>query len=103
MKYDITDFPEGIDTNKIEDLRKCITFHYSCFLRIYFTFQPKIYNGCHDVTEKSLSLDDIVIVSVKRHELIFGLLLKMKLKANKKCWSKQKGWTAMIIKNYYFK
>ena len=68
-----------------------------------FKFQPKIYNGCHDVSQKSLSLDDIVIVIGKRHELIFGSLLKMKLKANKKCWSKQKMWTAMITKNYYLK
>ena len=37
------------------------------------------------MTQKSLSLDDAVIVTVKRQELNFGPLLKMKLYVNEKC------------------
>ena len=59
--------PEGIDINKTGDTRVCIICHYRYLLRIDFRFQPKVWDGCHDVTQKCMSLDDAVIVTVKGH------------------------------------
>ena len=52
LEYDVTDVPEGIDVNKTTDLHECYICHYCYFLKIYFWFQPKVYNGCHALMQK---------------------------------------------------
>ena len=66
MEYDIIDALEGIDTNKIGSLRECIIYRYWYFLKIRYKFQPKVCDGCHVITQKSISFDDAVIVTWKR-------------------------------------
>ena len=58
---------EGIDTNKPGGLRECIICHYFFILRINFKFQRKVCNGCHDMTHKSMSFDDVAIVTAGRN------------------------------------
>ena len=55
LEYDRIDVSEGIDFNKTIDL---------CFLKTNFRFQPKVCNGCHDLTQKAVSFNDVAIVSV---------------------------------------
>ena len=35
---------------------------------INFRFQPKVWDGCHDTIQKSVSLGDFAIVSVGRND-----------------------------------
>ena len=37
------------------------------FLRIHFRFQRKVCNSCHNMTQTSMSLNDIAIVTVRRN------------------------------------
>ena len=59
LEYDRIDVSEGIDTNKTGDSLGCIIYHYWYFLRINFEFQPKVFNGCHDMTKKCMSFTDV--------------------------------------------
>lgn len=68
LEYDGTYVTETIDTNKTDSLHECIFCHYWYFLRMNFRFQPKVCDGCHDMTHKSMSFDDGTILIVKRHD-----------------------------------
>ena len=80
LKYDKIDASEGINNNKTDGLREFIICYYWYLLKISLRFQPKVCDGFHDMTQKSMSFDT-VIVSVKAMitELIFGLWLKNRL------------------------
>ena len=60
LRYDRIDASEGIDTNKTDILLECIIS-----LSVNFIFQPKLSDGCHDVTQKSASF---AIVTIKRND-----------------------------------
>ena len=38
------------------------------FLNINFRFQPEICHGCHDLKQKTMSFNDVAIVTVKRND-----------------------------------
>ena len=61
------DTTESIDTNKTDGSCECIICHHWYFLAKHFRFQPKVYNGCHDMIQKSMSFNDIAIVTAKRN------------------------------------
>ena len=50
--------------------------------RMYFRFQPKIFNGCHDMTQKYMSFDDAVIVAVRgnHYRIKFWFMTKIEAK-----------------------
>ena len=50
LHYDRVDVSEGVDTNKTIASKNCTIFHYWCFLKKGFRFQPSAFNGCHDVS-----------------------------------------------------
>ena len=63
MEFDTIDVSEGIDTNNASSSRECIIYHYWYLLKIKFKFQQKVCNGCHHMTRKSISFDDVAIVT----------------------------------------
>ena len=48
---------ERTDVNKANGSSECIISHYCYFLKIYFRFQPKECNGCHDIMEKAMNFE----------------------------------------------
>ena len=54
LEYDRIDMLDGIDVNKTTVLSE-----------MNFRFQPKLFDGCHDLTLKAMSFNDVAIVSVK--------------------------------------
>ena len=68
MEYDRIDVPEIIDTNKTDSSRECIICHYGYFLWINLKFQPKVFGGCHNVTQTSINFDETVIITVIGHD-----------------------------------
>ena len=67
LKYNRKNVSEGIDTNKRDGLHDCI-------IVITGTFS-NVCNGCHDVTQKSMSFDNFAIAIIAKTiiELTFCL------------------------------
>ena len=63
-----TDIAEEIDFNKINESSKCIVCNYYYFLKVNLKFQPKVCDGCHSLIEKSMSFNDVKLVSVKGND-----------------------------------
>ena len=58
----------GIDVNKNYESRRCIICNYYHFLITNFRFQPKVCDGYHDLMQRTMSFNDVEIVSVKRND-----------------------------------
>ena len=65
LEYDKIDISEGIDVNKTSASKECNICHFWYFKDIGFRYEPYLYNGCHDLTQKAKSFNDVAIVYVK--------------------------------------
>ena len=68
MEYGKIDVSEGINTNKTTNSCGCITCHYLYFLRLNFRFELKVYEGCYNMSQKSMSFNNVAIVTVGRSD-----------------------------------
>ena len=59
------DISEGVDANKTSLSKECDICHYWCFKDIGFKYESYLCNGCHDLMQKALSFNNVVIVYVK--------------------------------------
>ena len=66
---------EEVGVNRTTDSRECDICYNWYFRKINFKFQPKFYNGNHDLMQKVKTFNDVVIVSTKKKiiEFIFGI------------------------------
>ena len=55
LEYDRINVSERIDNNKPDSSCEYIICHYWYFFQLNFRFQPKVRNGCHDMTYKFVS------------------------------------------------
>ena len=63
LEYNRIDLSEGIDVNKCEDTsRKCSLCQYYDFLNRNFNYQRYLCNGCHDMSVKALSIQNLTII-----------------------------------------
>ena len=53
------------DVNKANSSFECIICHWLYFFKIDFRFQPKVFDGCHNLMQKGIRLNDAAIVSLK--------------------------------------
>ena len=53
LEYDRSDISEGIDVNKTILSKECDICHYWYFKDIGFKCEPYLWNGCHDLMQKS--------------------------------------------------
>ena len=65
LEYDRIDFLEGIHVNKTGASKECHIYHYQYFKDIGFKYEPYLCNGCHDLMQKAMSLNDVAIIYVK--------------------------------------
>ena len=65
LEYDRIDISKGIDVNKTNESKECDICHYWYFKDIDFRYEPYLCNGCHDLMQKAMSFNDVVIVYVK--------------------------------------
>ena len=63
--YDRTYISEGIDVNKTSKSKECNICHYCHFSDRGLTFQPNVYNGCHDLLMMSMKLSCVNILDIK--------------------------------------
>ena len=64
MEYDKSDVSVCTGINQSGNLSECIICHYGCFLRINFRFQPRLSDGFHDMTQKSMNFIYVAIATV---------------------------------------
>ena len=68
LEYDRIDLSEGTDVNKCEDTsKKCSLCHYYYFVFNNFNYQRHICNGCHDISVKAISMQNIAIIYFDGH------------------------------------
>ena len=65
MEYDQIDISEGIDVNKTSASKECDICHYWYFRNIVFKYEPFLCNGCHNLTQKATSFNDVAIIYIK--------------------------------------
>ena len=80
--YDRIDVSEGIDVNETSASKECDVCHYWYFLNYSFTFQPNVYNRCHDVLMMSVNLSHIAILNKGSNYCCIISLIKKNLAIN---------------------
>ena len=64
LEYDRIFLSEGIDVNKdISTSKKCYLCGYWYFINKNFNYQKYLCNGCHDMSTKAISMQNIAITS----------------------------------------
>ena len=71
LEYERNAVSEGIDVNKSNKSKECGICHYWYFLDKNFTYEPYVCNGCHDLMQKAMNFNDVVVVSIKRSDYRF--------------------------------
>ena len=61
LEYDKIDLSKGIDVNKTSNSRECSFCHYY-FLDTNFNYQKYLCDGCHDMSMKANSMQNLAIV-----------------------------------------
>ena len=67
LEYERIDISEGIDVNKANLSNECYICYYCYFKDIGFKFEPYLCNGCHDLMQKAMGFNNIVIVYIKKN------------------------------------
>ena len=63
LEYDRIDLSEGIDVSKSEDTsKKCNLCQYYYFVFKNFNYQRHTCDGCHDISTKAISMQNIAII-----------------------------------------
>ena len=65
LEYDRIDISEENDVNKTSASKDCDICNYWYFKDNGFKYDPYICHGCHDLTQKAMSFNDIAIIYVK--------------------------------------
>ena len=68
LQYKKIDIFEESDINKANASKECDIFHYLYFKDIGFKYEPHLCNGCHDLMQKAMNINDVAIVSVKGND-----------------------------------
>ena len=66
LEYNIVDILDGTYVSKTSPSKECDICHYWCFRDIGFKYEPYLCNGCHDLTQKAMSFNNVTIIYVKR-------------------------------------
>ena len=68
LEYDRIDISKGIYIIKINASKDCDICHYWYFLDKNFNYERYLCNGCHDLMQKAINFNDVVIVSIKGND-----------------------------------
>ena len=75
LEHDRIDISEGIDINKTSASKEWDICDYRYFSDKNFSYEPYFCNGCHDLMQKVLNINDVAIVSIKGNDyrINFGI------------------------------
>ena len=79
LEYERIDVSEVIDVNKSDGSKECDICHYWYFLDKTFNYEPYLCSGCHDLMQKTVSFNDVGVVSAKgsNYRIHFCFIRKM--------------------------
>ena len=64
LEYDRIDISEGIDIKKFKRTsRECSLCKFYYFLDKNFSYGPYLCNGCHDMSFKAISMENLAIIN----------------------------------------
>ena len=80
LEYNRIDLSEGIDVNKCDETsKKCSLCQYYYFLNKNFNYQRHLCHGCHDVSVKAISMQNIAIIYHGENAYRVNYMLEMML------------------------
>ena len=62
LEYGRIDISEGIDVNKTSNSRECSLCKFYYFLNKNFNYQTHLRDGCHDMSRKANSMQNVAII-----------------------------------------
>ena len=65
LEYGRIDVSEGIAISKTNASKESDIYHYWYFKDMGFKYEPYFCNGCHDLMQKAMNFNDVVVASVK--------------------------------------
>ena len=65
LDYDVIYIFEGIYIKRTSNLHECRICLCNYFFKINFSFQPCVYDDCHDLLKKATNFKEFAVVSVK--------------------------------------
>ena len=65
LEYERIDISEGVDVDKTNLSKECDICHYWYFKDVGFKYEKYLCNGCHNLMQKAMSFNNVVIVYVK--------------------------------------
>ena len=65
LQYKKVDASEGIDFNKSNKSKECMTCHYWYFKDIGYKYEPYVCDGCHDLSMVVYDLNGFMILNIK--------------------------------------
>ena len=76
LEYDRIDISEVIDVNKTNLSKECDICHYWYFKDIGFKCEQYLCNGCHDLMQKAVGFNNVVIVKGSAYRIHFWYMSK---------------------------
>ena len=73
LEYNRIDISAGIDANKTNASKACDICHYWYFKDLGVKYEPYLCNGCHDLKQKAMSFNDVVMLKKVLTEFTFGI------------------------------
>ena len=61
LQYHRIDMSLVIDVNETKESSRCIISNYYCFLEVNHRFQLKVCNGCYDVMQKAVNINNVQV------------------------------------------
>ena len=82
IEYDRIDLSQGIDVNKTSSSREFSLCHYYYFLDKNFNYQKYLCDGCHDMSMKANSMQNLAIAYNKGNAYRINFVFISKDNAN---------------------
>ena len=82
IEYDRIDISQGIDVNKTSSSREFSLCHYYYFLDKNFNYQKYLCDGCHDMSMKANSMQNLAIAYNKGNAYRINFVFISKDNAN---------------------
>ena len=78
LQWHNSDFSEGTDISKTDASKECDICHHWYFLNKNVEYEPYLCNDYHDLMERVINLNNLLLFSLKEMiiEFIFGIWAK---------------------------
>ena len=83
LEYERIDVSDGIDVDMTDKSKECMLCHYWYFLNKNFSYRLYFCDGCYNIVQKCIKLENIAIGRVKKSTYRIFFLYMSKCEAKK--------------------